>query len=503
MVLYLLLLSLASGFKVIVRDNYPLSSCDRTGYEVEFLLQSFAKSNLVENTDFSISCETSTDDTQNSLLSDDVIAIGGIPITSTWMEKGISFSYPTMTSGLNVLVNKQESGSPWKLFKVFAIEIWILLLVTPLILGFISWGYANIIHGKLMPGLSDIDTLIELIWNSYSSWMLRNDADDKGVGKLLSCAIGIAMTMMFYGYITSYVITTYEELQSFVVSYADVVGELVIVDPNYQDMAGEYAFYYYVFDDNFYDKFDVALEYLKNKTVLGLISDHCFLAYKAEQYSDYVLPSSPFLPYRFAAAIGQGVSSSDIKKINKAFSDFTMTNSPTDLTEKYNLFIDQAIRKQRSIDARIAQWLFVIVIIVSIFSIGLSIWNHPKFRSKTWGNFCVKQIYSAETDYDNATQRSDINLVKNTRSVSEIQLTIDNTQDFSERELPLPFISDMREEQLKLIRNATLSLIMYEHNFLANIDKLISFVEDETQRKGNMTEQMHKLLEKIDKMPKY
>jgi len=74
-----------------------------------------------------------------------------------------------MTSGLNVLVNKQEKGSPWKLFKVFAIEIWILLLITPLILGFISWGYATIIHGKLMPGLSDFDSLIEFIWNSYSS----------------------------------------------------------------------------------------------------------------------------------------------------------------------------------------------------------------------------------------------------------------------------------------------------------------------------------------------
>mmetsp|Transcript_23063 Transcript_23063/g.22828 ORF Transcript_23063/g.22828 Transcript_23063/m.22828 type:complete len:204 (-) Transcript_23063:379-990(-) len=203
--------------------------------------------------------------------------------------------------------------------------------------------------------------------------MLRNDVDDKGVGKVLSCAIGIAMSMMFYGYITSYVITTYEELQSFVVSYADVVGELVIVDPNYQDIAGEYAFYYYVFDDNFYDNFDNALESLKNKTVLGIISDHCFLAYKADQYSDYVLPSSPFLPYRFAAAIGQGVSSADVKKINKAFADFTMTNAPTDLTEKYNLFVDQAIRKQPSIDARIAQWLFLILIIVSVFSIGLSI----------------------------------------------------------------------------------------------------------------------------------
>lgn len=128
----------AYSFEVIIRDNYPLSKCDKTGYEVELLLQAFSIYSLNEGSEYSITCELSDDTTNSRLTSENVIAIGGISISSSMMRDGIRFSYPTYGSGLNILVNKQESASVWKIFKVFTVELWIVIIFSPLMLGVTS-----------------------------------------------------------------------------------------------------------------------------------------------------------------------------------------------------------------------------------------------------------------------------------------------------------------------------------------------------------------------------
>lgn len=309
------------------------------------------------------------------------------------------------------------------------------------------------------------------------------------------------MILIFYGYMASYSTSTSEEHKKFLISYADAVGELVLVAPEYEELAGQYSLYYYTFEGDFYENFDKALELLKDEKIVGILADHAFLSYQADKNTDFTLVSTPFLMYRFSAAVGLGVSDFDYKIINQAISSITDLNTRAELTDEYNLFVKDSKRVQKPINPEMAQGLFFILILISIIAILLSLINHPYFRSASWGNVCIKKTYLAESDYESATQRSEIGIeMKHSRSISEVALTLDHTTDFTDRDAALPMISDMREESLKLIRNATLALIMYEHNFINNVDKLIAYVVGESKKKVNVIEQMESLIQRIGKL---
>jgi len=479
------------SFKLVLVENVPMVSCSKEGYEYELLTKAISSHGYLEDKDYTVECAQSIEAGSYS----NAIIIGGIRTRNQLIQQGFEFSVPTYTSGLNFLVKKVNLDDRWRLFNVFSFELWVLIVFTPCGVGLCNWLYNMIIASSPLEALKDFNMLLKLIWDSYLNFMKLNLPGGIGLAKFLNLILGITMVLLFYGYLAGYVCFLNRELKTNITSFAEIAGELVLVDPTFERMAGQYSVYYYRFNEDFHTNFEKFLDLLDNGEIMAILADHAFLSHKAQIHDSFILNTNPLLRYDFAALFTQDLNSDVAFNINSKLAEMHFNGESTKLAGSYKLYIDKETENQPSIDVFDVVGFYSIIVGTSALAIALSLIPIPLFRSQTWGNLFIKNPGLTEADYM-ITQRQESEIEMQRKTNSEVSLAIENMNEGNTDSAPIPFTPELSPEMIKILRSTTLALIMYEQAYINDIDQLLSLIGSQQQRTSKLLEAISKSISK-------
>ena len=133
-----------------------------------------------------------------------------------------------------------------------------------------------------------------------------------------------------------------------------------------------------------------ALDILDDGDITGIIDDYTFLSYIQGREEDYEINGPIFNTFLYGIAFAKDFENEQIKNINKGLLEFQSKKDYSELKEKYNLNHTQKSKEFRDITVYEAAGLYFIFIAVVVFSLILSCIPHPKFRSESFKNMCVR-----------------------------------------------------------------------------------------------------------------
>ena len=463
-----LVLFFVHGFNILLLNYTTMAICPNSGVEIDLLNKGLNSYGYVQGTDYTIECVSSIDIIRERIKTENAIGFGGIRINQVDMLDGYYFTHPTYYSGLNVLVSGIALLDSYTIFTSFQIQVWILFVFSPLILGILSWIYAIILSDNPKEVFSDFYMLGELIWESYAAWMFSSELYPKKVGKLLDVSLSVFMFFFFLVMVASLTSDNYQKLLTFITKFGDLAGQLVLIEPQYEDVCGQYSIYYYEFEQDFYNDFDLALNLLQQGDFLGIVADNTYLLNKTYGLN-FTINTYPFITFSYAGIYGNGLSKDTAKIINKALSSVQSTEYPSELINQYHLFYDISLKTQYQVTISSCQYLFIILISAILLAFMLTILPINDFYLKIWDCCCKKKLQ----------QFDELELTSRTEGLEIInQQGIDYRDKFDN-----DWGSDMKEDYLRIIRISTLSIIEYENNTLEWIDKIIADLKHSNMEK--------------------
>jgi hypothetical protein len=150
---------------------------------------------------YAYECEDSFDNLFVRVKSEtDVMgALSGITITSSRL-KLFEFSYPTIRSGLILLVHGETRSGLFNFFDMFDVWLWLLILATTIVMAHLIWIFEREEHSEEYPK-GYIKGMKESAWYAFSSLFFANDKPLKTVPARI---IAIGFWMMMIVIIASY-----------------------------------------------------------------------------------------------------------------------------------------------------------------------------------------------------------------------------------------------------------------------------------------------------------
>lgn len=468
--IFLLFLGLSHGFVILQRNFTSMSVCGGQGAEVEILVKSLENSGLVIGKDFSIECENSLEDIKKRVLVEDAIGIGGIRPTEDLIRSGLLFTHPTFYSGLNILIKRVDMNDNMKLFQVFSFSVWVLLFLTPLILGLSRWLYSIILSKSSL----NLKSFLKHLWEAHSAFMLSPKVSPAGPGRLLEISLSVYTKLIFLVLAAGYASYTYQKLVTFIDKFGDLAGQLVLVEPQYEDLCGQFTIYYYSFSQDFYDDFDEALSLLHEGKYWGIIADHTYLVQKMLQDSDFTINTYPFFNFNYVGIYGQNLPSNTSKLVNKALASIENTQYPVEIQKKYDLIHDFKSSTQAVVYGEDILWVILVLVVVIVVGLCLSIVPVNGFYVEFW-DFCCKRRKNLidEVELTNRTEIVDF---------SKKDLETDrNEPDWS---------ADINDHFARLIRVTALSIMEYEDSSFAAITELVEYLKETNKEKIELIKQI-------------
>lgn len=474
--IFLLFLQFSHGFVIIQRNFTSMSVCSGFGAEIEIFVKSLENSGLVLDQDFSIECENSFEDIKKRVLIEDAIGIGGIRPTEDLIKSGLLFTHPTFYSGLNILIKRMNMKDNIKLFQVFSFSVWVLLFITPLILGISSWAYSIILNKSSL----SLESFLKYQWDAYSAFMLSAKVSSAGPGKLLETSLSVYTKLIFLVLIAGYASYTYQKLVIFIDKFGDLAGQLVLVEPQYEDLCGQFTIYYYSFPKNFYEDFDEALSLLNEGKYWGIIADHTYLVEQMLENSEFTINTYPFFNFNYVGIYGQNFSTSTAKLVNKALASIENTQFPIEIQKKYKLIHDFKTTNQALVRLEDISWFVMALVFVLIIGIALSAVPVQGFYVEFWDCCCKRrQKLIDEVELTNRTEIVDF---------PKKGLETDrNESDWS---------ADLNDHFVRLIKVTALSVMEYEDSSLIAIDELIEQLKESNKEKIDLINEIENNISK-------
>lgn len=467
----LLFLIYTEGFVILQRNFTSMSRCsEERGAEIEILIKGLENIGIKQGENYSIECVSSLEEIKNRVLIEDAIGIGGIRPTEELTKSGYYFTHPTFYSGLNILIKKVHMNDNVKLFQVFGQVVWIIMLITPLMIGLLSWVYSIVYNKKTL----NFECFLKCMWEAYSASMLSSNATPARTSRLLENILSVYTKLIFLILAAGYASYTYQKLGSFIDKFGDLAGQLVLVEPQYEDLCGQYTLYYYSFSKDFYEQFDDALSLLNDGKYWGIIADHTYLVEQMEKNPDFTINTYPFFSFNYVALYSSSLSLTTAKTINKALAGIENTKYPVKIQEKYGLIHDFKKTTQATVFIKDALWLIIILIAAIVLGVVFSIIPLNGFYNKFWNFCCKRKIHSIdEVEMTNKTEFADF-----------------QNKYIDPEKNPDEWSSDLNENFIRLIRVIALSLIEYEDNSLTAIDELIECLKESNKEKIELVKQI-------------
>ena len=468
---FLLSLSICLGFKILIQDFTVMSICPGSGYEVDLLTKGFSDLGLIQNTDYSFECVDSLSTIKTRVSSEDAIGFGGISISSEDILSGYSFTHPTYYSGLNVLIKNVVLQDPFKLFNSLQWKVWVLFAITPLVLGVFSWIYSIIISDSPLTSIKRLNLLQDFIWESYAASMFSSNLLPKTSGRCLELLLSISMYLFFLVLVACYASDNYQLLITFISKFGDLAGQEVLIQPQYKDICGQYLIYYYeTSTDYFRSNFAGALQLLDEQVVAGIIADNTFLLANSWNNSEFKINTYPFIRFSYAGIYGAGASNNTVKWVNYALAAVESSAFPAEISEKYNLGYEVSANTEKQVVMSDCVYAFFIIVGGCIVAVGMSALPYKQVYSESWEVCKRRRRYFDELDFTSRTEGGDV-VKKNFQG--------ENEQEGDESS----WSYEMSEQNIKLLRSSTLSLIEYENLCLEWIEKLVIELREENSEK--------------------
>lgn len=476
-------------------QNYTtMSICYGTGVELDLLTQGLSLLGLYNNVNYTIECVPDLDTIKSRVLTEPAIGIGGIQINKDDLLSGYYFTHPTYYSGLNVLIKNLNFDNPYSIFNAFQLEVWILYITAPLVLGIVSWVYSIIIHQN---SLRSFSYLYDFIWESYRAWMFSSKLSPKSPGRLSETVLSIFMYLFFLVLVACFTSNIYQKLTNFISKFGDLAGQIVLVEPAYEDVCGQYSIYYYTFLQDFYQNFTTALELLNNEKYLGIIAETTFLLNNTYGNTDFTINTYPFITFNFGGIYGPGLSNNIANTINKALAGIESSNYNMETLNKYNLLYHIYPRNSVQITITDCRYLFLSLAIAVFLAFLLSKVPADVFYAEFW-NYCFRkkikyfnELELGRTDIDQYRKSYDLN------NISEYMPTI-NSKDtrINNEKFESSWAIDLPDEFNRIIRTSTLSIMDYEANCLNYLDSLINTIKENNYEKQNIIDEIESYLYK-------
>lgn len=453
-------LSVAYGFTILVKNFTMMAVCPSGGVELDMLVEGLS---MLEYTDYKVECVESFEVMKERINTEDAVGIGGVQVSQDLMHEGFTYSQPTFFSGINVLVKKIVLQDAYRLFNSMQWHVWLIFAATPMVFGLFSWIYTIIISEDRRESMKDLSILHNMIWESYSACMFSSNLLPRTSGRCLELTLSICMYVFFITLVACYASDTYQKLIPSISKFGDLAGQMVLIEPLYEDVCGQYTIYYYEYSEDFYSTFDQALDLLKNGKYWGIIADHTFLLSESFDNPEVTINTYPFIQFSYTGIYGLGTSENTQKIVNKALVTVQNSKFPAELLDEYKIFYEVPAFAQEKVSVSDCMYAFLTLIIGCLLAVSLSIIRNPQFFADFW-KICFKR---------QRKQLSELEMTSKTEGPETLHKTLAFENDFYDNS----WSAEMSEDSIKLLKACTLSIIEYENNSLNWVEKLIKEVK--------------------------
>ena len=309
--------------------------------------------------------------------------------------------------------------------------------------------------------------------------MFSSDLVPQKPGRFLELVLSLFMYLFFIVLIAGYVSNTYQTLLAFITKFGDLAGQIVLIDPQYEALCGQYAIYYYLFNYNFYKDFDIALNLLDSSQYQGIIADTTYLKANSYNNSKFVINTHPFITFNYAGIYTRNFPANSVSVINQALSNVQSSAYLSEIMQKYELFYDVNQKTQVVMSVSNCRYLFIIIAICVVLSIGLSMIPFDDFYVSFW-NFCLKRRLKYFDELEMTTRTEGPDNMKRNYEVNE--------------KLEASWAHDMSEDSIRLIKASTLTIINYENACLESIDDVINAIRKANNEKLDMITDIEKYI---------
>lgn len=476
--IFLLILPLVlAKFTVYITNFTNMMSCSKTGAEYEIL--SLALSSSLISEPYEIKCTSSFEDMKTLVKSEPAIGFGGVTISKSLLDEGFKFTYPTYYSGLNILIKDVSLSNPLKLLNAFTFSLWVLYMLAPLFMGLVAWSCAFLSSNDPKRDILNLSSFLSYTWEAYSAAMFSSNLSPSKPGRFIEMILSFLMMLFFFVMIGSLASNTYQNLMSYITRFGEVAGQMVLVEPLYEDICGQYYIYYYALDGDFYNNFDSAISLLKQDKYWGIIADQTFLLDKID--SGLKLNTYPFITFSYSGIYSSTLSESLANKITRALAGLDK-GKIQDILEKYSLNYEVSSKKKEIITLNDSFAIISAIACSFILALILSTIPQNDFYIEIWDKICSRRLqYFTELDMT-------------TNNKTEAQIS-NKAYDESDRFGPA-WSNDLSEDYIRLIKTSTLSLIEYESICLECVDRLINHIKDSNIGKKQLLNQIENYINK-------
>ena len=230
---------------------------------------------------------------------------------------------------------------------------------------------------------------------------------------------------------------------------------------------------------NFYKDFDIALNLLDSSQYQGIIADTTYLKANSYNNSKFVINTHPFITFNYAGIYTRNFPANSVSVINQALSNVQSSAYLSEIMQKYELFYDVNQKTQVVMSVSNCRYLFIIIAICVVLSIGLSMIPFDDFYVSFW-NFCLKRRLKYFDELEMTTRTEGPDNMKRNYEVNE--------------KLEASWAHEMSEDSIRLIKASTLTIINYENACLESIDDVINAIRKANNEKLDMITDIEKYI---------
>ncbi|KAL4431059.1 hypothetical protein ABPG75_006315 [Micractinium tetrahymenae] len=249
------------------------------------------------------------------------LAVAGVDISRINLEKGITFTYPTLSGGYRILVATEDTGTVnyWIFMNAFEWQLWLAILLTGIGIGLILWGverWANVRPPP--PGEPPFPKLQPLVFGALGRPMQMFDVEPRNfAGRFILLIFAFMMLVLTAVYTGSTAANlTASQLQSSIRSVEDLPGKRVGTwdDPEYTSDLSKRGItvlgYPWNTDEDLQNMFDA----VRQGDIQALVLDSYVLEYSASSQCDLMLVGGTWDDYDQAVAFPSNFDDSPFLK---------------------------------------------------------------------------------------------------------------------------------------------------------------------------------------------
>ena len=165
--------------------------------------------------------------------------IGGLVISSAGVDLGYDFSYPTIRSGLILLVHGDVTKGMFDFFNMFELGLWMTILATTIALAHLIWLFERDEHEEEFPK-DYLGGMKEALWYAFAMLFFANDKPLKSLpARIVACAFWMMMVIIIAAYTANLTVLITADMER-IDSVTDIDGLTVHCESTYASAIAKY-----------------------------------------------------------------------------------------------------------------------------------------------------------------------------------------------------------------------------------------------------------------------